>query len=57
MYECGKLKKAIGNKILFPVILEQCVSMAYKIEILGKGLLIAVCSYASQDEHVTFFKI
>ena len=24
MYECGKLKKAIGNKILFPVILEQC---------------------------------
>ena len=24
MYECRKLKKAIGNKILFPVILEQC---------------------------------
>ena len=25
MYECGKLKKVIGNKFLFPVILEQCV--------------------------------
>ena len=25
MYECGKLKKVIGNKILFQVILEQCV--------------------------------
>ena len=25
MYECGKLKKVIGNKILFRVILEQCV--------------------------------
>ena len=24
MYECGKLKKVIGNKFLFPVILEQC---------------------------------
>ena len=24
MYECGKLKKVIGNKSLFPVILEQC---------------------------------
>jgi hypothetical protein len=24
MYECGKLKKVIGNKILFRVILEQC---------------------------------
>ena len=25
MYECGMLKKVIGNKILFLVILEQCV--------------------------------
>ena len=25
MYECGKLKKVMGNKILFRVILEQCV--------------------------------
>ena len=25
MYECGKLKKVIGNKILFPDSLEQCV--------------------------------
>ena len=24
MYECGKLKKVIGNKFLFPVFLEQC---------------------------------
>ena len=24
MYECGKLKKVIGNKFSFPVILEQC---------------------------------
>ena len=24
MYECGKLEKVIGNKILFRVILEQC---------------------------------
>ena len=24
MYECGKLKKVIRNKILFQVILEQC---------------------------------
>ena len=24
MYECGKLKKVLGNKFLFPVILEQC---------------------------------
>ena len=24
MYECGKMKKVIGNKFLFPVILEQC---------------------------------
>ena len=24
MYECGKLKKVIGNKILFLVIFEQC---------------------------------
>jgi hypothetical protein len=24
MNECGKLKKVIGNKFLFPVILEQC---------------------------------
>ena len=28
MYECGKLKKVIGNKFLFPVILEQCVCFA-----------------------------
>ena len=24
MYECGKLKKVIGNKILFQIIIEQC---------------------------------
>ena len=28
MYECGKLKKVIGNKILFLVILEQCAAKA-----------------------------
>ena len=28
MYECGKLKKVIGNKSLFPVILEQCEKWA-----------------------------
>ena len=28
MYKCGKLKKVIGNKILFLVILEQCAAKA-----------------------------
>ena len=27
MYECGKLKKVIGDKFLFPVILEQCENL------------------------------
>ena len=31
MYECGKLKKVIGNKILFQVILEQCDFVKMKI--------------------------
>ena len=31
MYECGKLKKIIGNKFLFPVILEQCEACYDKI--------------------------
>ena len=26
MYKCGKLKKVIGNKFLFPVILKQCAA-------------------------------
>ena len=29
MYECGKLKKVISNKSLFPVILEQCVRSTF----------------------------
>ena len=29
MYECGKLKKVIGNKILFQVSLEQCELNSY----------------------------
>ena len=31
MYECRKLKKAIGNKILFPVILEQCAESSVAV--------------------------
>ena len=38
MYECGKLKKTIGNKILFPVILEQCALIVYAIHALGNKL-------------------
>ena len=34
MYECGKLKKAIGNKILFPVILEQCDKLSCSSEVM-----------------------
>ena len=30
MYECGKLKKVIGNKILYRVILEQCANFLQK---------------------------
>ena len=38
MYECGKLKKTIGNKILLPVILEQCALIVYAIHALGDKL-------------------
>ena len=30
MYECGKLKKVIGNKILSQISLEQCESVCSK---------------------------
>jgi hypothetical protein len=33
MYECGKLKKVIGNKILFRVILEQCDPVKYTLKL------------------------
>ena len=41
MYECGKLKKVIGNKILFPVILEQCelaLPIVMRVGLDKKGL-------------------
>ena len=41
MNECGKLKKVIGNKILFPVILEQCelaLPIVMRVGLDKKGL-------------------
>ena len=43
MYECRKLKKAIGNKILFPVILEQCVGKVSFVRSLWWGLFCEDC--------------
>ena len=47
MYECGKLRKVIGNKILFLVILEQCVEINNFI-ILRASLLIMPTYFCCQ---------
>ena len=52
MYECGKLKKVLGNKFLFPVILEQCEYKEYAdvcVEVwgVGGGWGEKVCEYVS----------